>query len=137
MSSPILFPSSLNIAKVYTNFFVEVVNLTYFTGNTFYVDEKIWRPIAMRTPFIVQGPKDTIRNLRKLGFKTFDQWWDEGYSEDIELCQNQGIKDVIKTLSLKTTHQLYKMYLEMQPILEHNNTCLKNLKQKDFQRIFG
>jgi len=131
-SYPILVPSNLNIVKAYPNFFVEVVNLTYFSGNVFYVDEKIWRPIAMRTPFIVQGPKDTIKNLRRLGFKTFDRWWDEGYSEDVEDCQMSGIKDVITTLSALDLDQIHGMYDDMRSTLEHNYENLMNLKDEDF-----
>lgn len=131
-SYPILIPANLNILKVYPNFFVEVVNLTYFSGNVFYVDEKVWRPIAMRTPFIVQGPKDTIKNLRRLGFKTFDRWWDEGYSEDVEDCQMSGIEEVITALSALDLDQVRKMYDDMQTTLEHNYEHLMNLKDNDF-----
>lgn len=136
-SYPILPPSNLNIKKVYPDFFVEIVNLTYFTGDIFYPDEKIWRPIAMRTPFIVQGPKDTLLNLRKLGFKTFDRWWDEGYSEDVEDCQISGIKQLIIALSKYHIDQLACIYLEMHQILEHNYHHLMNLNKESFQRIWG
>ena len=132
---PILSPANLNITKVYPNFFVEIVNLTYFSGDIFYVDEKIWRPIMMRTPFIVQGPANTIKNLRKLGFRTFDQWWDEGYSEDLELAQTTGIKQNIAALSKLGVVQIQKILIEMQPVLDHNYRTLMSLTSKDFAVI--
>jgi hypothetical protein len=38
-SFPILQPANINILKYYPHFFVEIVNLTFFSGNSFYVDE--------------------------------------------------------------------------------------------------
>jgi hypothetical protein len=129
---PILNPATLNITKVYPDFFVEIVNLTYFSGNTFYIDEKIWRPMIMRTPFIIQGPQWVIQRLQKLGFRTFSKYWDEGYTEDPADCQVTGIIDNIKMLSTKTTQELKSMYQHMQEDLEHNFELLNTIKEKDF-----
>jgi hypothetical protein len=129
---PILNPTTLNITKLYPNFFVEIANLTYFSGDTFYIDEKIWRPIIMRTPFIVQGPQNFINNFKKLGFKTFSNWWNEGYSEDPPHYQLTGITAVIDQLSKKSTSELQSMYNDMQPVLEHNLQLLKEIKKQDF-----
>jgi hypothetical protein len=130
---PILIPANLNITKAYPSFFVEIVNLTFFSGDVFYIDEKVWRPIIMRTPFIIQGPRNTLKNLKKLGFKTFDRWWDEGYSEDVEDCQMVGIKENISTLSTMELSEISKMYADMQPVLEHNYQRLMELTPKDFE----
>ena len=132
---PILNPTTFNITKIYHKFFVEIASMTYFTGNTFYIDEKIWRPIIMRTPFMVQGPQYFLKHLRELGFRTFDQWWDEGYSEDPGRSQVDGIIENIKKLSNYSQHDLYEMYQEMQGILEHNQNLLMSLSKKDFLSI--
>ena len=135
-SYPILLPETLNITKVYPDFFVELVNITYFSGTTFYVDEKIWRPILMKTPFIVQGSQNFILNLRRLGFKTFDRWWDEGYSEDPCDCQVEPIIDNIKTIATWSPERMIAVYEEMKPILDHNHAVLMSLTKADFKRIF-
>jgi hypothetical protein len=132
---PILNPATLNITKVYDQFFVEVVNLTYFSGNTFYIDEKIWRPMLMRTPFLVQGPQNYLINLRKLGFKTFDQWWDEGYSEDPGRTQIDGLIANINQLARQSTHSLESLYAEMQPVLEHNYQRLMEITEGEFLEL--
>ncbi len=133
---PILNPTTLNITKIYPEFFVELVNLTYFTGNTFYVDEKIWRPMLMRTPFIVQGPQNFLHNLRKLGFQTFDRWWPEGYSEDPANCQVNSIIPIVKELSQSSVESLQGMYQEMLPTLEHNYRRMFEISEVDFVRAF-
>jgi hypothetical protein len=132
-SYPILVPANLNITKVYPNFFVEMVNLTYFTGSIFYVDEKVWRPMLMKTPFMIQGPSDTINNLQKLGFKTFGNWWDEGYSQDHAGCHVPAMIENIKQLSLLSIEELENLYNDMLPVLEHNYNRLLALKESDFK----
>lgn len=133
---PILQPANLNVLKYYPRFFVEIVNLTFFSGNTFYVDEKIWRPILACTPFMVQGPANFIKNLRRMGFKTFHQWWDEGYSEDPDDCQVSCMLDNTDRLSHLSIGELQAMYSDMMPTLEHNRNLLLELTKEQIERIF-
>lgn len=135
-SYPILSPAHMNISKVYHNFFVEIVAETYFTGETFYPTEKIWRPILLRTPFIVQGPQNYLNNLKKLGFQTFDKWWDEGYSEDPSDYQISEIQKVIDTISKWSTSKMEKVYHDMKPTIDNNFECMQNLSDADFKRVF-
>ena len=129
---PILNPTTLNITKIYDKFFAELVNLTYFSGKTFYIDEKIWRPMIMRTPFVVQGPQNFLQNLRRLGFQTFDRWWDEGYSEDPQPSQNAGILSVVDTICRWSLADVEGVYKDMQPVLDHNFNRLMTIKPQDF-----
>jgi hypothetical protein len=129
---PILNPATLNITKVYPNFFVEVASMTYITGTTFHTDEKIWRPMLMKTPFIIQGPQNYIKNLRALGFKTFSDYWDEGYSEDPPEYQAREITKIVDSLSKLSINDIQKMYNNMLPILEHNHQRVLSLTDKDF-----
>jgi hypothetical protein len=123
---PIISPEHLSIAKLYHNFFVEIVCETYCKGKTFYPTEKIWRPLICLTPFMVQGPVDYLKNLRRLGFKTFSEYWDESYDEDGFYGINT-IKHNLKNLSLKSTQELTDMYNDMIPLLEHNKKVFMSL----------
>ena len=129
---PILQPANLNITKVYPNIFVEIVSLTFFSGNTFYVDEKMWRPILMKTPFMIQGPRDVMRNFRKLGFKTFHDFWDEGYCEDPDNCHVPAMIQNIEKLAKLSIDELRQLYKDMMPILEHNHSRLLELNDAHF-----
>ena len=135
-SFPILQPANINILKFYSKFFVEVVNLTFFSGTTFYVDEKIWRPMLALTPFMVQGPANLIKNLRRIGFKTFDRWWDEGYSEDPDDCQVGYMFDNINKLSRLSIWELQAMYQDMMPTLVHNRDLLLSLTKEQIESVF-
>lgn len=133
---PILQPANINLIKYYSQFFVEIVNLTFFSGNTFYVDEKIWRPMLALTPFIVQGPANLIKNLRRLGFKTFESWWDEGYSEDPDDCQVDCIFENLERLSQQSVDELKLMYHDMMPTLVHNRNLLYKLTKQKVESVF-
>jgi len=137
LQDQIPFPATIRgLIPYYPKFFVEVVSLPYFSGRVFYVDEKIWRPIIMRTPFIVQGCQDFIRNFRRLGFETFEEFWDEGYSEDPSDCHVRAIINIVDYLSCFTIPDLQHMYQRMLPILEHNRRILEKLTPLDFNRSF-
>ena len=129
---PILMDQHLLIAEQYQNFFVEIVSESYFSGSTFFPTEKTWRAISQRTPFIIQGPQNYLANLRRLGFQTFDRWWDEGYAEDPADWQTVEIKRVIDGLARHSTGHLQHMYWDMMPVLNHNYARLQELTKEDF-----
>lgn len=119
-----------SINRYYDTFFVEIVQESYFSGSTFFPTEKIWRPILLKTPFIVQGPQWYLKHLKEMGFKTFDKWWNEGYSEDPPYHSVKEIKKVIDFLSNKSIEELTQIYFEMTDILEHNYNTLNALTKK-------
>jgi hypothetical protein len=137
ISYPILTPSHLDICKYYHGFFCEIVCETYFSGNSFYPTEKIWRPLLMKTPFIVQGPKYFLDNLKKLGFKTFDQWWDEGHQHDSYDYQPNAIMRVVENILSLSNEELQQMYTEMLPVLQHNHDRFMDLQNAEFPKVFG
>lgn len=136
-SYPILSPEHLNICKIYDQFFLEVVCETYFSGTSFFPTEKICRPLMMKTPFVVHGPVDYLRNLSRLGFKTFDQWWSEEYDDYGHDLRVTKILRIINELSRASVTDLVSMYQDMLPVLEHNHDVFMNLRKSDFQKSFG
>lgn len=133
VSYPILSDQHNNVYEEYSNFLVELVCETYYTGRTFFPTEKTWRPIMLSTPFIVQGPQWYLHRLRDMGFQTFERWWDEGYAEDPANHQPYEIVKVIDFLAKKSSSELNLMYQEMQPTLEHNKKRFMELTRKDFE----
>jgi hypothetical protein len=135
-SYPILTPAHFNIGKIYHTFFLEVVCETYSRGNSFYPTEKIWRPIINRTPFIVQGPKNYISNLRRLGFKTFGQWFDESHEQDDYSHQPAEICVTLNRISQYSIVELEGIYIDMHDTLEHNYQVMMTLTDKKITEIF-
>jgi hypothetical protein len=135
---PILWnQEALNLAPRYKEFFCEIVCETYFSGKTFFVTEKTWRPIMHRKPFIVQGPQWFLKNLHNLGFKTFGHWWDEGYDEDPADSRLDVLKTNIDWIADQNQSVIDRWYREMQSILEHNFQTLQKLtKEKIINTVF-
>lgn len=121
---------ALDLDKYYEQIFCDVVCETYFSGQTFFMTEKTMRPILFRRPFIVQGPVNFLKNLKKLGFKTFDQWWDEGYDEDPVDFKYSALKHNIDYIAQQPVETIRIWNLEMQDVLEHNYQTLQNLTHK-------
>ena len=131
MSYPILWNQhAFDLSEQYQDIFCEIVCETYFTGKTFFVTEKTFRCIINRRPFMVQGPKWYLRNLRALGFKTFGQWWNEGYDEDPADARYKTLCYNIDTIAQASTETIKQWYQEMQPVLEHNVQVLQQLTNK-------
>jgi hypothetical protein len=118
----------------YPDFFVDVICETW-PNNGFYITEKFWRAVATKTPFIIYGPRYILNNLKKIGFKTFEEFWDEGYHEDHPRDRIKGIKQVLKTISDLPRDEIVWMYRNMNHIIEHNYEIFMNFTHNDLQRL--
>lgn len=133
---PITLSTTYELSKVYHKFFVEISCETFYRGNAFFPTEKIWRPISQKTPFIIQGPRHYYHNLRKIGFKTFGNWWDEGFTEDEYYYQPNEIIKILDQLSKLTASELEGLYIDMESTLEHNYQLLMSLNANDVLKVF-
>lgn len=108
---------------LHLNTFVNVFTETLFEEDTIFLSEKIFKPIYCLQPFIVFGNPGTLEELQKLGFKTFGEFWDESYDQEISFTKRlEKIVDIMKDLANKTHGELLQMTREMSHILEHNYT---------------
>ena len=124
---PIYHPSNLAVLKYYPNIFVDIVNESRVSGDNFFLSEKTWRPIVARRPFILMAPRDSIANLKKLGFKTFENFWSEDY--DGYPCQDRlkQIITILNTISTWSQQELHEKLQQMKPILDHNYKIFMSL----------
>jgi hypothetical protein len=114
------------LLEFYKNILIDLVAETFTSGMTFFPTEKTFRPMLMKKPFIIMGPTNFLIYLRQMGFKTFYEFWDEGYDGYDPRWKFQKIIELIEALSKKTKPELYQMYQDMQPILNHNYDLLIN-----------
>jgi hypothetical protein len=87
------------------------------------ISEKTWRAIYHRRPFIVLGEPGILKYLHQLGFKTFDNIFDESYDREGRYTVRLKLvmREVMKTLNIPVEELHETMYSdEMQDILEHN-----------------
>lgn len=124
-----------DLPEKYKKIFVDIVCETFYAGKTFHISEKILRPVLFKRPFIIQASKHFLQHLRTIGFKTFSQWWDEGYDEDPWDYKPTAIKSIIDTISAADNKTHLKWYTEMSEVLDHNYRVLQNLENTDWKEI--
>ena len=74
---------------LYFNSYIDIITQSWFVDNeypddienTVYIDEKIWKSLVIRKPFLIIGQPNTLELLKKLGFKTFNNIFNEEYVE--------------------------------------------------------
>ena len=96
------------------------------TGRTFFPTEKTGRALATKTPIIVMSSPNYLANLRKLGFKTFKQYWNEDYDYQEGISRLESIKKVLDHIASK---DVISMYQDMQSILDYNCNLYMELKE--------
>ncbi len=92
---------------------------------SFRLTEKTYKPIAYFMPFIMVGNPFVLENLKKNGYRTFSNWWDESYDSIVEPIERmKKITEVILKISKLSKPELIKIYEEMRPVLMHNYEVL-------------
>lgn len=67
--------------KIRSNAAYEIVSEFTFNDIGVHMSEKISLPILGKKPFVVSGDKGFLKELRRLGFKTFHDFWPEDYDD--------------------------------------------------------
>lgn len=109
----------------YLNTYFSLITETLFYEHGRYISEKTFKGISHMHPFVVLGKPGILKQLKKWGFKTFSEFWDESYDE-IENNSERMIKvyEVSKSLINKTNEEWDLMYENLIPILEYNRNHL-------------
>lgn len=128
-------PNIMNPCQWYPDIFVDVICETWYQGQIFYITEKFWRAVSTKTPFIIHGAQNILTNLKKLGFKTFDEFWDEGYQEDPSFYNITGIKQVLQNIASQPLDEIRWMYKNMQEIVDHNYQVFMNISRHDIIKV--
>jgi hypothetical protein len=111
---------SINI-EAHLKTFVNVITETLTSPDIIFITEKTYKSIYTCQPFIIVGNFGTIKKLKELGFKTFDNWWDESYDEEPDLgIRIQKIINVLEEIASWDFDKCAKVRNEMREVLIHN-----------------
>ncbi len=112
----------------YQKTYFSIVSETSAESQYLFITEKTLKPIMNLHPFFINGNPGTLKHLHNIGFKTFDNWWDESYDLEVNFKKrtDMSLKE-IKSICSKTPTEMIEMIKEMQPILEYNKNLLKKL----------
>jgi hypothetical protein len=101
--------------------FVYVITETVFNYPHPFLSEKSYKGITAKRPFMVVGAKGCLATLKKLGYKTFSNFWDESYDlVDDPADRMLMIFEQLKLICTKPISELQDMLINMNDILEHN-----------------
>ena len=131
------FTEAYDLLELYKHIFVDIVCETWHIGKTFMPTEKIVRPLISKTPFIVYGPKNYLSNLKTLGFRTFDGFWNESYDKFSGYERLVKIIKLIEQFKIKPLPELQKILTDMDDVLEHNQNLYKKINAKDIMEKFN
>lgn len=92
--------------------------------------EKTLIPLNQYKPFVMLGGPYYLKYLKKLGFKTFSEFWNEDYDDivDNEL-RIDAVIEIIKNINKKSISELQMLQHKMKPILIHNKNQFDFLKE--------
>jgi hypothetical protein len=115
--------------KWYDKTYISIVSETNFENNVIHLTEKTIKPIIFKQPFITVGPAKTLEYLRKLGFQTFSDFWDESYDNEYDPKKRiKMILSVCRTIAKWNPIELHTFYTRTNDIREHNFKTLANLQ---------
>jgi hypothetical protein len=113
-----LMVSSITPISVYNKSAYSIITETNAHNTFSFFTEKTAKPILGRRLFIVFNGQYFLRNLRQLGFKTFDGIIDESYdNEPDDQKRWQMALDVASWLSKQNQSEIFQ---NIKPITEHN-----------------
>jgi hypothetical protein len=97
-----------------------------------FITEKTWKAIACKKPFLMASVPYSLKDLRKMGYKTFSPFIDESYDEveDNDLRMRLVLNEIERICNLNED-DYNKLKLNCESITEHNFNLLKY----DFNKI--
>jgi hypothetical protein len=85
------------------------------------LSEKIFKPLALRHPFLVVSNPKTLELLRSLGYKTFSPLIDESYDDEVDTAKRLlMIAKEVKRLCELTPVELENFLVEAGKICDYN-----------------
>lgn len=98
-----------------------VINETVYFGRRCHLTEKTFKPICLKMPFVMASSAGSLEYLRRYGFRTFDQFWDESYDDETDdLVRMEKISAVINMIDSMTQQEREQIMRHMIPVLDHN-----------------
>lgn len=121
---------------IYNQTYYSVVAETLYSGAWTLFSEKIVKPLLARRLFVVSSSRYYLRNLRMLGFRTFDGIIDESYdTEPDDDVRVDRVLEQIKYLSDRDPKEIQRL---VEPITEYNfNLAWHNSWCKDMLDQLG
>lgn len=123
----------------YKKTYFSVVSETNIT--TRFITEKIYKPIYNLHPFIILGAPRILEYLKLNGFKTFDNFFDESYDQELDNIKriNMVIFEIENFVKKSKREKQILFEKNIDKLLYNRNHFIKNTnetKRNEFLKIF-
>jgi len=111
----------------YQNSLISIVTETNYYDSAISLTEKSFKPMKEKHPFITVGVNGALREIRNLGFKTFNDFWDESYDDILDpVDRMKKLNEIIANISSWTAERKIDFRKAVKPILDYNYQHLRN-----------
>lgn len=110
----------------YRDTVLSLVTETLVSDQLIYISEKTFKPILSKHVFVVLGSSGILETLKKIGFKTFDNIFDESY-DNIQILEEK-IDAISNLVSHLSKMDIKKLYDQTRSIRDHNYNLIKDKK---------
>ena len=104
--------------KPYNDTACSIISETNDTDYEVFMTEKIWKPIIAQQFFIVHGNYLYLQKLRELGFKTFNNYFEEAY--DLDKDPDVRINTIVDVCDRLRDAPWQDMYLQSKALRQYN-----------------
>lgn len=118
---------SKSLIKLGNKYLFELTFETMTRGFTFTPSEKTVRTIVAEKPMVAYAPRHFLENLRNLGFKTWNDLWDESYDQFEGPERYHAIMALVREVCNWTKDQQLEAYQQSRKICVHNRLMLLKL----------
>lgn len=103
--------------KIYNNTWFSIVSETDVDRAFF--TEKTAKPLLAKKAFLLLSAPGALKDLKHLGFETFDIIFNESYDSELDLVKR--IDMIVQEAQRIKKENPVKLYKEILPVLEHNH----------------
>ena len=110
--------------KPYNDTACSIVSETNDNNNEVFMTEKIWKPIIAQQLFVVHGNHLYLQKLREMGFRTFNNYFEEAY--DLDRDPNMRIDTIVDVCDRLRDAPWQDIYLQSKALRQYNHDCFLN-----------
>jgi len=133
------FPMESSVSDTigfYSDSLIHVIAETNFYTNIIHITEKTMKPVMYKQPFIFVGPPHSIKYLKDMGFKTFNDLWDESYDDEVDHDRRMNmVLDLLERLNNLSDTEKLMISERCSAIVKFNYILLRSMNWKELSKL--
>ena len=122
-----------SLEPFYMSSFASLVCETNYEYPWGQISEKTINPLRFENAVILLAGPGSLKQLQSWGFRTFNQWWDESYDNEIDpLKRFDKVTDIVLHLLSLSIDELTEMKKQMADTLLYNRNHIRTGKVKKY-----